>query len=278
MKVSRLSFHSTFRTLSSILLLPFVGSQPLTFQTFQPRRNRQVQCYPLVLQPFRAIKPGMQRTITSKRLVVYALHSKKTEHDDRDDNDGITTLIASLTSTLSRPIPLVDPPLAWGYPIVLVASLGILPLTTSLLFIGLFILFSWLGRAVVSSDDFVDDDDVDEDNLRPPTDLLALGASIVTSGILAPFGSSNSIVLNPSLENSPGVMVASVGGLLLLSLGFFSWTSIGKVQQQSDPRSTDEPSLFDDPIISNERQWMDLWDRSLEEQESSKSDKSDKRQ
>lgn len=218
------------------------------------------------------------------------LHSKNNVHrqdndndvDDEVDDDGITAWIASIATTVSSPMPFVDPPLAWGYPLVLLASLGILPPTTSLPWIALFILFSWLGRTVIPFDDWDennnDNEEATDDNQRPSTDLLALGASIVTSGIVAPFGSNSNNSLVLSWNQSPWIM-ASLGGFLVIGLGLvLSRISMGKVlvRQASDTSSSEEQLQVEDRMLSNEREWMELWDRSLEEQESNKGGKSDK--
>lgn len=134
---------------------------------------------------------------------------------------------------------------------------------------------------MIPSDDLDDNNDDDEGEgfeeeykQGPLTDLLALGASLVTSGILAPFGSTTDNVVDASL-GYPQWLVPIVGGFL--ALGLWAWTSSmdNKRLQGGTSRSGEVVPPEEDPMISNERQWMDRWDRSLEAQESRTRDPSD---
>jgi hypothetical protein len=146
----------------------------------------------------------------------------------------------------------------------------------------MFFVFSWLGRSVIPSDALDDNNNDDEEEelfegeykKRPPTDLLALGASLVTSGILAPFGPTTDNIVDASLGYPPWLLPI-VGGFL--AMGLWVWTSSmdNKRLPGGTSRSGEAVPPEEDPMISNERQWMDLWDRSLEAQESRKRDQSD---
>jgi hypothetical protein len=203
---------------------------------------------------------GSKLPPSSKGRCNLRLHSRK----GADEEDFITTLIEKTASTFSRPIlaGFLDPPLALGYPIVLLTGIWILPFVTSILLVVCFGFYAWLGRSAVLSDW------EDEEDAVAPVDLLALGAATVTSGLLTPFDSSVDDGVTQAFASNAMIVSSSpswLGSMVIISL----IAALLLVSSKVDLRvENDEDSLRDDDgAATNERALMNLWDQSLEGQD-----------
>ncbi len=213
---------------------------------------------------FRVSDPAVAWSTTSRRIA-----RVRGARNTNDDQDVITNVVESISSIFSTPLGFLDPPLATGYPILLLAGLWILPPATSLLLILLFTIYSWLGRSVIL------EEEVEEDEQRPPTDLLALGAATVTSGLLAPFSSSivggktqyENVVSDPFRL----LVIITAVSVVALYLSFVANKSLSK-----SGMNRDEETLQSSDLLTNEKQLMEIWDQSLNERNKKGDNSNDK--
>lgn len=215
-------------------------------------------------------------------------HSRKGE--DNNDDDFIATLAETVGSIFSRPLLVgsLDPPLALGYPIVILASILILPIVTSVLLVVCFCLYTWFGRAVVLSDW---EDDEEE---RPPVDLLALGAAVVTARLLTPLsvgGGAATVTTLPGrmillvpATSSPSWLIQGVVFITLIATLVLvaskgddgGGLQVGPAETTTTYSSEASLEVHDKDLqidnvasTNNERKLMDLWDESLKSQSTS---------
>ena len=182
--------------------------------------------------------------------------------DGRDESGRVVSLIEQVANTIAKPVPGIEPSLAIGYPIALSISALLLPIDTAALIGVFFGLYAFLGRRLILEEYAAeqqsrkDDDEEEED--RPRTDLLALGAAIASAGLLSPDG---------FLKTSATVLVSDNTWILLgtlVGVGAVAWLlPPGKSHQgeEAEDETKDLPSV--------EREFMNLWDRKLKEEEDS---------
>lgn len=187
------------------------------------------------------------------------LHGQKGE----DDGNPVFTLIETTASIFSKPVLVgsLDPPLVLGYPIVLLAGIWVLPFVTSALLVVCYSGYAWFGRSVVLSDWETDDEEE-----RPPVDLLALGAATVTSGLLAPFDSAVANRASPLFQNDFILVPLIATAFALLLFATINRIEAGDPGQAGEVVSLESEEDDTPPIGSvtmNERKLMDLWDQSL---------------
>jgi hypothetical protein len=185
-----------------------------------------------------------------------------------DDNNIVISIVERLATTFTKPTPGITPSLAIGYPLALLASAVILPVTSSLLLAFFFVLFSFIGRKFILEDYFEEakeergrdntqDVDEDDEESRPTTDLLAFGAAIVSSGLLSP--SSNHIVLAaPAAVNNGGGNLP----ILLGAIGLGSVILLLLTEGTSKPPT----AAAEETEESFEKEIMDIWDREVRDE------------
>jgi hypothetical protein len=210
--------------------------------------------------------PPRAREMT-RNACVSKRFGKNRDFNDDDDNIVIS-IVERLAMTFTKPTPGITPSLAIGYPLALLASAVILPVTSSLLLAFFFVLFSFIGRKFILEDYFEEakeergrdnTQDVDEDDKesRPTTDLLAFGAAIVSSGLLSP--SSNHIVLAaPAAVNNGGGNLP----ILLGAIGLGSVILLLLAEGTSKPPTAAAKETEE----SFEKEIMDIWDRELRDE------------
>jgi hypothetical protein len=182
-----------------------------------------------------------------------------------DDNDNIViSVVDQLVTTFTKPTPGITPSLAIGYPLALLASTAVMPVTSSLLLAFFFVLFSFLGRKFILEDYFEEvkedrgrynkqdiDDDDEEDFSRPRTDLFAFGAAIASSGLLSP--SNNDIAPAVDLGGNIPILLGAIG------LGSVIFLLPSTTESASEPGAEDTKGSF-------EKEIMDVWDRELRDE------------
>eukprot|EP00934_Nitzschia_sp_Nitz4_P007403 Nitzschia sp. Nitz4//scaffold52_size167869//97008//97694//NITZ4_002284-RA/size167869-processed-gene-0.132-mRNA-1//1//CDS//3329554059//7393//frame0 len=124
--------------------------------------------------------------------------------DDTFTEDAVTYFIESLVAVYTYPLPFLNPPLAFGYPLT-IAFMSIFTPKTAIATSVLFVLFDGLIRTAISS---VELPSTDWDD-RPPTDAIAFFASILTGTLLVPF----TYTLNPPIDSG------------MIELGIIFWAS-----------------------------------------------------
>jgi hypothetical protein len=159
------------------------------------------------------------------------------------------------------------------YPILLgTLALTVLPLTTSILAGGLYVLYSFFGLTVVLEDYYDEqrENDMDDDldyNEAPPVNFVAFVAALLTAGILTPLGasdqgksmiSSNSVIVNGGGDgNAPLLLLGAIG------IGAAaSWV----LQEKSTKRKGTGEFTADELLDKRdaEKRLMQLWDEQLE--------------
>jgi hypothetical protein len=183
-----------------------------------------------------------------------------------EEEDGVIFIVENIGKTLSSPVPGISPSLAVGYPLALVASLIVFPISYSIVLIGFFGLFAYLGRTLVLEDGDVrsdgseetdldlEDDDEDDDESRPKTDLLAFAAAIISTGLLSP-------------ENTPATTGIPQSNLLLVLAGALGLGGYVLLAGVPGGRSTAESDAMDS-TKNLEQNIMTKWDDSLREGDS----------
>jgi hypothetical protein len=164
----------------------------------------------------------------------------------------LVSLVDSLTNLFGSTSTPGIPTLSLGYPLILGMATVFLPIATSALLIGFFALFSILGRTVVGEEDN-DTDDIDnnDDEETVPvlsTDFAALGAAVLSTGLLAPPAGA-AAAADGSLSSSWSSIVAigALGGMISV---------LFRGQQELEQTSRD--------LRSPERIRMDTWDDRLD--------------
>lgn len=173
------------------------------------------------------------------------------ELEDKENAADWLVLFERISSILCYPTPGINPSLALIYPLVLFTSPLVVPPTLAILLILFFGIYSYIGRRFILSewkeyeDERVDSDDEDE---RPATDLFALGAAVITSGLLNPYHAASDSRISLSFSSSA---IFWVGAMLFV---FFAQTLANPVSGESQESVSDE---------SPEQKLMDIWDREL---------------
>lgn len=205
---------------------------------------------------------------------------------ENDDTDVLVSLVETVASTFSRPISWGDdgqPPLALGYSLVLLLLAGafLVPWPTFVLWWIGFGGYAWLGRTlVVPGDEDIEEEEEEEEEPFLSTDLLALGASAVTAGILTPTGSSSSSTLvgtilvnnfsnNNNNTNEPFNGILVLMGTVLVAASIAA--AIGQGRSLIDEnRNFDVDSFIDEEdgdsdsaCDSSETKLMNLWDETF---------------
>lgn len=196
---------------------------------------------------------------------------------DVEDDDVIITFVTSVAGALSSPTPgISNPTLAIGYILAVMLSFLFVNVPFGFILSTFFAFFSWIGRRFVLEDYFDDvdenynndqldttqsiqepyDDDDDDYNERPKTDLLAFAGSVICTGLLSPTSSpmdTSAFSVDSTNQQffSYGVLATVIsGGLFLLFL------------EKSKTLSDDDADIS----TSSEKQLMDLWDDELRDQ------------
>ena len=176
--------------------------------------------------------------------------------DDYDsDNNIVVRSIEQVSQIISQPILDITPDFALGYPIALLLVAVWLPVTTSVLLFLFFALYAFAGRKLILNDDLIDEEE-DDDEVQN-TDLFALGAAIVSAGLLSPSGDANSL---PGVSVVSGLVVSTLGIGLILSI-LSQNTDDATSEKDGDKALEDPPSK---PQISPEEELMKLWDKKFE--------------
>jgi hypothetical protein len=235
-----------------------------------PLSQPRLQLFPLT--PFSNPSTPALRSRSSRcqvPVVVQARYAKR--NDDEENLDKENNLVISLVDTLIETTSKNTPGLATlplGYPLALLILAALLPLSTSLLLVVLFVGFSYIGRRFVQdegdgidtlSSEEEDEEEEEEEDLaaRPTTDLLALGAAIVSAGILSPGDGALNV------ERFPPLGVLLVASLLIGSTVYFL-----RIPTSSASRTGSRPTVISErepDIISPEKQWMNRWDQELKD-------------
>jgi hypothetical protein len=232
-----------------------------------PLSQSRLQLFPLT--PFSNPSAPAVRSRSSRRqspVVVQARYEKRNDDEknvDKEDN-LVISLVDTLIETTSKNTPgLATLPL--GYPLALLILAALLPLSTSLLLVVFFVGFAYIGRRFVQDDDdgidtlsSEEEDEEEEEDLaaRPTTDLLALGAAIVSAGILSPGDGALNV------ERFPPLGVLLVASLLIGSTVYFLRIPTSSA---SSSRPTVDSSEREPDIILPEKQWMNRWDQELKD-------------
>ncbi|KAL3944576.1 MAG: hypothetical protein SGBAC_001342 [Bacillariaceae sp.] len=173
---------------------------------------------------------------------------------ESDDTDDMTSIVKLVSSIFVAPAPGIDPDLAIGYLLVLTTAFLILPISSAALLLGFFAAFSFAGRKLILEDYLEEqkkenksnDDDYDDFWERPPTDLLALGSSILCNALLAPDSGDNTGFLK--LDGFPSAAVT------LLLLAIMSTFLVLGTNGEETPGT-----------VSPQQELMELWDDQLAE-------------
>ena len=169
--------------------------------------------------------------------------------DDYDfDKNIVARSIDQIGQIISKPIPGIVPDFAIGYPIVLLLATAWLPITTSVILILFFSLFSYAGRLLIKVDELAADDG-DETN----TDLLALGGAIASAGLLSPIEGASDLSLAIPNALATSLLISTVGiGTLLWIL---NWNTDNEKIDIDESSSTSN--------LSPEQELMELWDKKM---------------
>jgi hypothetical protein len=182
----------------------------------------------------------------------------------------------------TRTTPGIDPPLPLGYPIALTAvALVTYSSVTSVLVVAFFVLYSYLGRQWILNDYFDEkqqqeqanetiqcDNDEDEDDTAPNTDLLALGGAIVSAGIMTPssiiYGGGGGAAVTSAVASSGSgdTLWVVVAAAMATSIAIFGW--LGNNKNNKLDFNQDKSFSFPPPTLkSPEQELMSLWDQTL---------------
>lgn len=185
----------------------------------------------------------------------------KVNNDDEssEEKDYLTSTAERIAGLLAAPTPGIAPDLALGYPFLLATAFLFLPISTAALLLGFFAAFSFAGRKLILEDYLEEQNDVtmsdaDEEADLPPTNLLALGSSVLSSALFTPATDSNSSLLNLDA-------ISPVGVILILAV-FSSFLVLGAGNEQKTAKAS-----------SSERKLMEIWDDQLSKQTSYKAQK-----
>ena len=135
-----------------------------------------------------------------------------------------------------------------------VFTIFMVPRSVVLLFL-FFALYAFAGRKLILNDDLIDEKE-DDDEVQN-TDLFALGAAIVSAGLLSPSGEANNL---PGISVVSGLVVSTLGIGLILSI-LSQNTDDATSEKDGDKALEDPPSK---PQISPEEELMKLWDKKFE--------------
>lgn len=149
----------------------------------------------------------------------------------------------------SRSVPGI--PDFWvGYPVILLASTLVVPVTTALLFGLAFAGYAALGRVAVPKEDYdYDDDEDDDEDVQVSTDVLALGAAIATAGLLAPANDATTIL---SMADDDPSWLALVSALAVAASVAIGGSSLVAKEDRDE-----------DDLSNAEQELMNLWDKDL---------------
>jgi hypothetical protein len=179
---------------------------------------------------------------------------------NHSSDDIVTSIVQRVVSLSATPLlgSMLKRPLALGNYLVLLASMVLLPLSTSFLVVLSFGLFAWFGRKVVSEEEY--DEDEKGDSL--PTDTLALGAALLTAGILAPISGTSTPSVPFDVVSADILMGLFIGSALILQISQSGQSEGGPSPLVNGVDDSDEDP--DDDPSSNEKRLMTLWDQSLD--------------
>lgn len=181
---------------------------------------------------------------------------KKDDSDDVD-SDYLISAVERVSNICATPTPGISPSLPLGYPLLLATAFFVLPVLSASYFFGFFVVYSFAGRKLVLDDSWEEQSDIDnsENNdetdddefSQPPTDLLALGASVASAALLVPDSDGIGGLLN-------AYDFPFAGAILVLTMGVSGFLLLGAKDERKNENE------------SPEQQLMDLWDEQLSEQ------------
>ena len=268
--------------------------------SFGPQQHRSCFCSPPPPPPLSILAWSRQRRKSLCRFRLRGpglLNHHRRPNDDKDLDNGFS--LESILDQVSvqfvkRPTPGI-PQLPLGYLILLMSSTLFLPLSTALIFAAFFAFFSYLGYQLLPDADDDDDDDVlffDSENVerdgmkysddkeldsdRPNTNLLALGAAIASTGLLAPIPPVQ-LDATPVVNDRSTFFPASLDTTVIIVVILTLASLIGTIwfPQTSMKRNINAPSSFPDQqeeedLLFAERELMNRWDGQLEREERQK--------
>mmetsp|Transcript_29976 Transcript_29976/g.71983 ORF Transcript_29976/g.71983 Transcript_29976/m.71983 type:complete len:250 (+) Transcript_29976:40-789(+) len=232
---------SRYNTVQPLLSPPFIFHKPFTQNDSLIRHHRASSYSYSSHQHQHRLKP---------------LKLKNNESDDTEYTEYTTSIEERVSGLFTTPTPGIVPDLALGYPLLLTTAFLFLPIPSAALLLGFFAVFSLAGRKLILEDYLEEQNEetklnnvVDEDDFweKPPTDLLALGSSILCTALFAPDTGNNNELLRLDEFPSTGAILAMVA---IISIFLVLGTNGEQTTETTSPQ----------------QQLMQLWDDQLAEQ------------
>jgi hypothetical protein len=248
---------------------PVFGNSPIATNVLRHRReSRHYFCFKSADSVGNNCYLGLRQPFRNKLMQLHATPSPQRKNQEKKHHISSSVEDEVCTTLLS--------PYKTGllvYPLVIAAlSITALPLTTSLLAIILYGVFSYLATKFVLEDDLEEQRGqrsaaavADEKKYAsektiydpPPVYFLAFSAALLSAGVLTPLGIENHVEMDNSFILPLGLLAIAVVGTVMNSLLHDYDCNDG--EDNDDKSSMPDPGKID-VTTKYQRKLMELWD------------------